>query len=268
MAEQIKSFLDTAVNKTYRSSLYHRALYDWHILDIKHSPNPGQPPYFSDDFFAAIRLVKNEGLLNLSTMSLSTWYKVLLENHITTEVDDAGFRFEKRCKIETNFPDVDWKRTWSLARIKGLESFDYSFVWKMIHNLLPTQQRLHKILPSIHSPECTLCNSKNICDLVHVMFECSYNHGVGLWLLKLLDCHVPPHTPQQVILLDINPDDNLRLPIVWLIANTLGNIWTCRTDKKNISLFDTRAKLEANIMLLRKTRFEEAAETLHLIINQ
>ena len=51
MAELIKTFLDTAIHPKYTNSLYHRALYDWHVEDIRNIPNPGRPPYYSEEFF-------------------------------------------------------------------------------------------------------------------------------------------------------------------------------------------------------------------------
>ena len=41
LAEQIKSFLDTAVNPKYRRNEYHKALYDWHVLELRTSADPG-----------------------------------------------------------------------------------------------------------------------------------------------------------------------------------------------------------------------------------
>ena len=82
MAEQIKSFLDTAVNPKFRPSLYHRALYDWHIEDIRSIPNPGRPAYFSEDFFFTIKSVKNEGLLRISTLSIGLC--PMLSSHVAT----------------------------------------------------------------------------------------------------------------------------------------------------------------------------------------
>ena len=98
LAEQIKSFLDTAVNPKYRRNEYHKALYDWHVLELKTSANPGRPPYFSEEFFQEIKKVKNEGLLNICNLSLSQWYKVLMENHVTSEIDDEGFNLRKGAK--------------------------------------------------------------------------------------------------------------------------------------------------------------------------
>ena len=39
MAELIKTFIDTARNPKFIRNLYHQALFDWHVLDIKTIPN-------------------------------------------------------------------------------------------------------------------------------------------------------------------------------------------------------------------------------------
>ena len=135
----------------------------------------------------------------------------------------------------------------------------------MVHHLLPTQDRLHRILRNVSSPACTLCESQDNCSLSHALFSCSYNGGVGSWLLRVLGHYVPAILPQQVTLLDINVDEELYLPVVWLVAKTLSIIFSCRMDKKPCTLFNTRATLEASIMLLRKTRVK-AAEKLHEFI--
>ena len=267
MAEQIKSFLDTSINPKFRHNLFHRALYEWHIENVRTIPNPGRPQYFSEDFFTTIRNVKNEGLLRISTLSIGLWYKVLLENHVTMETDEDGFQFKKRCKIEMEYPDADWDRIWSLACVPGLTSENYSFLFKMVHNILPTQQRLHRILPSVTSPQCNLCDSQSICSLPHALITCSYNAGVGSWLIRALSRVIPGVSEQQVILLDLNIDSKLHLPITWTISQTLNLIWNCRIEKKSPSLFRTRASLESDIMLLRKTRFSQAAETIQEIIS-
>ena len=266
LAEQIKSFLDTAVNPKYRRNEYHKALYDWHVLELRTSADPGRPPYFSEAFFQEIKKVKNEGLLNIYNLSLSQWYKVLMENHVTSEIDEEGFRFEKRCKVEAKHPNVDWQRTWSLANIKGLESENYSFLWKLIHNLLPTQERLHKILPNITSPTCTVCELNEICDLEHAFFRCTHNCSTGQWLLQQVRKQVHQVEPQQVLLLDFNLEANMQLPYIWLISNTLRMIWDSRMEKKSPRLPIIRAKLEAGIMLLRKTRNKEAATILSKLL--
>ena len=113
--------------------------------------------------------------------------------------------------------------------------------------------RLHRILRNVDSPNCNLCQSQQICSLPHALFTCNHNSDVGNWLLRVLDSHLPGIVPQQVVLLNINIEDQLRLPIVWLIAKTLNTIFTCRMEKKACTLFNTRAQLEASVMLLMKT---------------
>ena len=211
--------------------------------------------------------MKHEGLLNISTLRLGLWYKALLEKYVTAEVDDNGFQYDKRCKIEREHPDIDWDRTWSLACIRGLESSEYTFLWKMIHNLLPTKERLSRILATVTNPQCALCNSQDTCNLAHALFSCSFNNNVGQWLLNLLSSIIPNVTPSQVILLNLNIQDKQQLPVIWLIANVLSIVWNCRMDKKTVNLITTRATLEANIMLLRKTRFHSAATKIDKILN-
>ena len=80
--------------------------------------------------------------------------------------------------------------------------------------------------------------------------------------------YLPNLLPQQVVLLNINIEDQLRLPIVRLIAKTLNTIFTCRVDKKAFTLFNTRAQLEASVMLLRKTRHGSTAEKLQTLVSQ
>ena len=259
LAELIKSFIDTATNPKFKTDPYHQALYNWHVLDIRSIPNPGRPPYYSEEFFTAIKTVKNEGLLRISTLKLGFWYKALLENIVTTELDEHGFRFVKRCKIEREHPQVDWERSWGLACIRGLESDQYTFLWKLLHNILPTQDRLCRILTTVTSPSCQLCNTQQLCNLQHAPFSCFFNNNLGQWLLQCC-----PHvTAQQVILLDLSLDQDHQLPLVWLIANTLSINWKSRMEKKVTNLFTTRATLEVNIMLLRKTRHSSAAEIVN-----
>ena len=249
LAELIKSFLDTAINPKFRHSLYHRALYDWHIEDIRTIPDPGRPSCYSEDFFKTIKNVKNEGLLRIATLGTGLWYKVLLENLVTTEIDENGFRFKKRCKIESEHPNIDWETTWSIACTPGLTSNSYTFLFKMVHNILPTQQRLHRILPSVASPQCNLCDSHSTSNLAHALFLCDYNSEVGTWLLQIISHVIPRVTPEQVILLNLKIDRQLHLPLAWITSESLDIVWNCRTEKKPCTLFLTRAVLKNNVML-------------------
>ena len=68
---------------------------------------------------------------------------------------------------------------------------------------------------------------------------------------------MPNLTGQQLVRLNfpLEPESNEVFSVMWFSAKVLGFIWASRMSKKQISIRTVRAKLEAEIMLLRKTRF-------------
>ena len=69
MAGMIKTFLETAGHDKFRPSQYHTTLFRFHVLGDISIPNPGLPPFYSEDFFATIRKVHIESPLNIFRMS-------------------------------------------------------------------------------------------------------------------------------------------------------------------------------------------------------
>ena len=63
-------------------------------------PNPGTTPYYTEDFFAHIRAVKEEGLQNVTSMESKIWYRVLLENNVTHMLDKNGTKSLIPCRPE------------------------------------------------------------------------------------------------------------------------------------------------------------------------
>ena len=46
LALLIRSFLETAINPSFRHSLYHEMLFRYHVLDESSLPNPGFTPFY------------------------------------------------------------------------------------------------------------------------------------------------------------------------------------------------------------------------------
>ena len=65
----IRTFLETAIIPNFQQNQYHAALYMWHVEGRRDITNPVQPPYYDDNFVNYIKMVKQEGLLNIKTMS-------------------------------------------------------------------------------------------------------------------------------------------------------------------------------------------------------
>ena len=51
-------------------------------------PDPGRPPYFSDEFLATIKDVHENTPLNFTWITLKQWYQLLLERGLTHTSDD------------------------------------------------------------------------------------------------------------------------------------------------------------------------------------
>ena len=268
MAELIRSFLETSINKTFINNQYHLALYLWNIENLRNLPEPETNPFLSVEMFNNIKQVKEEGLLNISKLSSGGWYKALLENNITMATSDKGIRTLKPCKAELVHPEIDWEATWKLAVLPGLSSEDQTFLWRMLHNLLPTQERLNRMkLPNAPTPNCNQCDSTASDQLHHALVTCPQNKDVADWLLLHLQRHVPALNPKQLVLLDFGHlKEELELPFVWLVSQVLGSIWKSRKEKRKPQLHQTRAKLEAGIAIMRKTRLHNFSTILDSII--
>ena len=115
----------------------------------------------------------NEGLL-IETMTVKAWYKHLLEVNITHS-GEPGSRELVPCRVERLNPSMDWKKSWMAASLPGLTSNKSSFLWKMLHDILPTRERMHRMsLPGVPSAICTLCFDNKEDNSEHALLTCSY----------------------------------------------------------------------------------------------
>ena len=81
---------------------------------------PGFTPYYNKEFFNTIQKVHNKSPLNPVQMTVGQWYQYLLEDRVTMVKDKEGRRTARRCRLEELKPEVNWGRSFSLARLKGL----------------------------------------------------------------------------------------------------------------------------------------------------
>ena len=159
-----------------------------------------------------------------------------------------------KSRAEINSPENDWDESWRRARIRGLGSQAFSFLWRLLHNLLPTEDRLSRILPN-SSPNCKICPLQVIADQSHCFFQCRSTVETGNWLLSVIRHHDHSVTASKLIKLDFKCSDSAEMPLVWIVAQSLLYMWGVRTSGKIVSLANTRAVLESKISLLRETRY-------------
>ena len=274
LAGFITTFLQTAANPSYQTSLLHNTLYRKHVLQEDVVGAPIQlPPYFSEELFEIIRIAMSELPLNITKYSEKDWTRYLTEKYVTKKAapdgeddnngqDDHDTRKFIPSKAESANPTVDWEMSWSLARQKGLPPKLSSFTWKMLLNLLCSQERLVR-LGMANSAMCKLCNQEDG-SLQHELIFCSWNDNLGLKLLSALEEYAPSLTAESLLLLSLPElEQEKKLPLTLLIAITLNHIWEERFRNRRPQLYKVRSELEQTIILMRTTRLLNAAETLN-----
>ena len=267
LAALIKTFLEQAGHPQFLRSQYHTDLFRYHVSNDYEGPVPVQPPYYSLDFFSTIKSVWQEGRLNVFKMTLKEWYSILLDKNVTM-VEGEEF-LPSRAEIASI--ETDWEITWRRVRTQGLGSQLTSFLWRLCHRLLPTQQRLSHLTPSNVTSFCKSCIGKNreeIGSLKHELIECPENDSTGSDLVSILRIYSPGLTADQVLRLEFGEiGENQELPIIFFTASTLFEIWTMRAKGAKIRRHLVRANLEARIAILRTTRHTAATTILQKMLN-
>ena len=264
LAGFITTFLQTAINPAFIPNLLHNLLYRKHVLGevVPEAPNP-PPPYLSPDFFSIIRNVKETSPLNIITMSEKDWSRLLIEDFVTmVPVSDTGLRQLTPCRVEVASPSTDWSMCWLACRQPGIPPDLASFLWIMMHELLCTQTKLHR-MGSTQSSNCKMQGCNEDGTLQHELLKCSQNDGVGNKLIDCLQQHIPGLQPEAILRLDHGDiAEDLSLPVTLLTAITLRHIWRERGNGTQIRAYKVRADLEQYITLLRTTRLANTSTKL------
>ena len=172
-------------------------------------------------------------------------------------------------RAEALHPNTDWEQVWQIGRIKGLGSELVSFQFKILHNLLPTQERITRLGMNEDQPGlCLHCRIETE-DLVHCFFDCTKNMQVGLALLGCIQQILPEISTEAAVLLDfgcILPHEE-SLAIQCILVTGLKYIWETRLAKKVVTKFRMRAEIEAMVSILRRSRYQSSANIMNELIN-
>ena len=197
------------------------------------------------------------------------WYQLLLDKRILKEENEEHDGYTQiKCKVELAHPLINWERSWKLARLPGLSSISITFLWQMLHNILPTRQRLNQVTRTVLSPVCNKCEQGVVDDLGHALLRCPYNKEVSDWMVRGLEWEHPVHEDNHILCLDVDVTGSAHsgLAFVWFLSNVLHYIFSCRKDGKPCRLYKIRAKLEFAVNILRKSRFKEACLDLEAMM--
>ena len=156
--------------------------------------------------------------------------------------------------------------SWRAVCVPGLSPVMRSFLWRMLHDILPTQERLHRMnMPNAPSPLCLSCSEGEIDSLEHALLKCSTIKSGAEFLLEALKSEIPDMTLERIKYLDFQSED--LLAPTYLTAATLLQIWSSRSSARRFSWLSVRANVEQNILTLRKSRYKSAASKVNSMWN-
>ena len=154
------------------------------------------------------------------------------------------------------YPLRDWNNTWKLARIGGISNENRTFLFRFLHNIHPTKDRLHRLNPrATPTPFCSFCEDQEKDDnWKHIMSECTQStHAVG-WLISVLKKFDQNVTIEKIMSFQLEPSNaDTMLECIFIIAETLIFIWKKRQERKEFELEVMISKVRAKCDILQKS---------------
>ena len=103
----------------------------------------------------------------LGAMLGKDWYQLILKSLLEEEEGQLV-----PCCVELIHRLHDWTRSWALARLKGLSSETMTFLFRVLHQILPCRERLERIFPRIETCVCRVCDTGEKDSLLHSLALC------------------------------------------------------------------------------------------------
>lgn len=147
--------------------------------------------------------------------------------------------------IEMMFPKVPWCLSYRLVRLHGLTPELKGFLWRMVHCLLLTRDRLHR-LHKTDTDSCLHCNED---DSITHFISCSFSSKVTDQLILCLQSYIPRITAEN-----IETVTSMELPLVWLTVTTLKYVWEEKAVGRVARLGMVHAELLARVGIFRRIR--------------
>jgi hypothetical protein len=222
-AALMTTFLQTAIGKKFTRNHYHNYLYQFCVLG-ESIPRPEIPPNFTGDFFPTMRKLRDSGL-DMEDCSLKQVYGHLMKEFLNDNDDNVSEDRLIPLKCEQEYPETNWKKTWTMVRSKGLGPELTSFILTLLWGIIPTKVRLHRCIPLVHpSPNCQLCDQGLLETTPHALIACPANGDLRARLLRTIRRYQPGATQSTILTLNLDVEPSLELPFTWLVGTLLASI--------------------------------------------
>ena len=256
----IRNFVEIAVNSRFINSSYETAFYNYYVRGIQSHQPPLRPPFYTDHLFQAIKDADVLGL-DVINMKIKQWYSFLMKREYSEVIDDALVMRPSR--IELLVPTAQWNIIWRNVHLKVLSSAEISFSWKLVHNLLPTEERVHETVRNAPASCKFLCPGEAPANLEHCLLSCCMTSDVGSWLVRVLQLKSPGCTVHDMLRLQISGDDAL----LWFVIKTLFFCWSQRMTRKRADQSKCISFLLADLRLLIETNHSTLVKKIEDVLN-
>ena len=126
-----------------------------------------------------------------------------------------------------------WGRVWSRVDSPMLEPGARQTVWRAIHNILPTRERLARMritdknTRQVISAICNRCDLREVDDVVHMFTSCVLVREAWCWVRRRL-LEMLPADMADLSNLELThmmfPKEMMENEMVWLVGNYMGYV--------------------------------------------
>ena len=133
-----------------------------------------------------------------------------------------------------NVTSAMWERVWERVASPMLDPMQRQVVWRLVHNILPTRERLNRIglndedTRQVYSELCNRCNLRARDTVTHMFTECEQVREAWGWTRRRLLTMLPNDMADLSNLELINlfyPKERQENEMIWLLGNYLGMVY-------------------------------------------
>ena len=156
-----------------------------------------------------------------------------------------------------------------MGRMKGLTSRSVTFLWKLLHQLLPTRERQNRILRDGNGSNCQICKTGEADTLPHALALCNGSKNIFQWLKTGIERFCSETTIEKILKLEVTLTQPLpfnELPVIWFISEVLRNLWDTRAAGKPCRLENIRASVIAECEIIRLSKYGDISTIIDLMV--
>ena len=148
---------------------------------------------------------------------------------------------------------------WFFRRTQGLTPDQKSWLFLFCNNLLPTNERLHRI-GKLQANTCSFCGE---IDTRQHILNCPHTIHLVKPLQKIIkSCEGSPTSNDHLVCFDLTPPSTLRLPLAFISCEILKSAFEHRSSSKPPNLNTTGAAIKAASKVFLQTKKYKFADSI------